>query len=417
MILARVGELFLDSCRNLVRHKVRSTLTLLGVIFGVASVITMLAIGEGAQRVVLREMAGWGLRNIIVDSVRPSELDAEERSAGGRGLQQLAYGITELDVERIAAAAPDLRLTTTHKVQSKMFFRGKRLPGEAMGVEPEYFSFFRTRVEAGALWNDVQNRGRSRVAVVTPGIAAAARSTEGVIGNTIQIGGDLFTVVGVVSIAGRHADELVLIPIETARKIYGQSTIKREASQIEFTRVEVGRIVAQAPTERDVRPAAYLIERTLALSHRDPDTRVTVPMDLLESKQRTQRILNLVLIAIAAISLVVGGIGIMNIMLAIVVERIPEIGIRRALGARRRDIFLQFLAETLTLSTLGGLAGCLLGIALVPIAARATGWPGVITAWSIIVSLLVSWLVGLVFGTAPAIRASRLHPVEALRYE
>ena len=144
---------------------------------------------------------------------------------------------------------------------------------------------------------------------------------------------------------------------------------------------------------------------------------MTVPLDILKSKQRTQRILNLVLITIASISLLVGGIGIMNIMLAIVVERIPEIGIRRAIGARRIDVFLQFLSETMTLSVLGGIVGCTLGFLMVPIASRWTGWTGIITPTAVLMSLAVSLAVGLVFGTAPAMRASRLHPVEALRYE
>jgi putative ABC transport system permease protein len=144
---------------------------------------------------------------------------------------------------------------------------------------------------------------------------------------------------------------------------------------------------------------------------------MTVPLALLKSKQRTQRVFNLVLITIAGISLLVGGIGIMNIMLTTVMERIREIGIRRAVGASRRDIFLQFLAETLTLSSMGGVFGVALGLAMVPVAAQWTKWPGIVTPSSVILSLLVASCVGLVFGTAPAIRASRLNPVDALRHE
>ena len=142
-----------------------------------------------------------------------------------------------------------------------------------------------------------------------------------------------------------------------------------------------------------------------------------VPLDLLQSKQRTQRVLNMVLIAIAAISLLVGGIGIMNIMLAVVTERIPEIGVRRAIGASQHDIMWQFLAETVVLSSAGGLIGVLLGAAMVPVASQFTGWPGVFTPGAVIVALVVSWLVGVVFGLAPAVQAARLKPVECLRYE
>ena len=186
---------------------------------------------------------------------------------------------------------------------------------------------------------------------------------------------------------------------------------------MEFTRSDLGQIILRVASEDQVPAAATLVRRNLEMNHPQGDFKLTVPLEILSTKQRTQRILNLVLIAIAAISLVVGGIGIMNIMLAVVTERIPEIGIRRAIGATREDILYQFLAETVTLSSIGGVLGCLCGFILVPLASKFTGWPGVITPGAVIASLAVSWLVGLVFGMAPAIRASRMDPVEALRYE
>jgi putative ABC transport system permease protein len=193
--------------------------------------------------------------------------------------------------------------------------------------------------------------------------------------------------------------------------------VKREAGSVEFSDVEIGQIVARAPEEDAVPGFAAAVKRTLAASHPDLDYRMTVPLEILQTKQRTQRILNLVLIAIAAISLLIGGIGIMNIMLAVVTERIPEIGLRRAVGASQRDIRRQFLTETVTLSTVGGLLGCLVGLISVPLASRWTGWPGVITPWAVLLSLAVSWCVGLVFGLAPALRASRMDPVDALRHQ
>ena len=180
---------------------------------------------------------------------------------------------------------------------------------------------------------------------------------------------------------------------------------------------EVGQVVLRAEDEEDVPRIAQVVKRTLEANHDNLDYEAVVPLDILRSKQRTQRVFNFVLITIAAISLLVGGIGIMNIMLAVVMERIREIGIRRAVGAGQRDIFLQVLTETVTLSGLGGILGCVLGVCAVPVASGWTGWPGIITPYAIILALFVSFVVGLVFGTAPAMRAARLSPVDALRHE
>jgi putative ABC transport system permease protein len=190
-----------------------------------------------------------------------------------------------------------------------------------------------------------------------------------------------------------------------------------EAGSYEGSQVELGQAIIHLPDEDQVPGAAEIVRRTLSMNHRNADYALTVPLDLLASKQKTQRILNLVLMVIAGISLLVGGIGIMNIMLAIVAERIPEIGVRRAIGASQRDILLQFLVETVVLSTVGGLMGCALGFVAVPLASVWTGWTGVMTPGAVLISLAVAWLVGVVFGIAPAIRAARLDPVECLRYQ
>jgi putative ABC transport system permease protein len=412
------AELGRDGARNLVRHKLRSTLTLLGVVFGVGAVITMLGIGEGAQRTVLREIGGLGLRNVLVDSVQPTEAERERPSAGGRrGMVMLRYGLTERDVGQIRGVLPGVETAVAHLVKAKVFHRSRRLDASVLGVTPDYFGLFETRVLQGGLLAVIHDRDRHRVAVVNEAVDRDFPAPGGALGQTVRIGVHDFQVVGVCRVPTPRDRTLVFIPYGTARALYGDTTIKRESGSMEFTSTEVGQLVLRLPDEAAVEPAAAVVTRVLAANHTAPDYAVTVPMDLLRAKQRTQRILNLVLIAIAAISLLVGGIGIMNIMLAIVTERIPEIGIRRAIGASRRDILWQFLTETVVLSTVGGLVGCGLGFVTVPLASRWIGWPGVITPPVVVAALAVSWLVGVVFGLAPALRAARLSPVECLRFE
>ena len=413
MNLLWLAELVQDGLRNLVRHKLRSTLTLLGVVFGVAAVITMLGIGEGAQRTVLREIEGLGLRNIIVDSTRPPASALSSQEASYRILQ---YGITERDVAQVRAICAHSQLAAGHLVKQSVYFGSQRLDTHVLGVSPEYFQLFATERLAGRLLSAADERDGHRVAVVSETVAEHIRAAGGPVGRTIRIGRSYWTVAGVIRISSRNTD-LTLLPYSAAKRAFGTTTVKREGGGMEFTKTEIGQLVVHVRNEQDIPATAKLVRRTFQRGHEHPDYTITVPLDILRSKQRTQRILNLVLVTIAAISLVVGGIGIMNIMLAIVTERIPEIGIRRAIGARRKDILLQFLMETVTLSSLGGLLGCLIGCACVPLASYWTRWTGVVTPFAVIVSLAVSWAVGLVFGIAPALRAARMNPVEALRYE
>ena len=412
-----VPELIREGLRNLLLHKLRSALTLLGVVCGVGAVITMLGIGEGAQRTVLKEIEGLGLGNIIVDSVQPSEAGRTTRQTPGRGMRVFRYGLTRRDVAQFQSVLPSATLAVSHLVKQKVYCGAQRLDAAVLGVPADYFRFFSTEILQGHILAPLDDRDRHRVAVVTDSVAAAAHVVGGVLGRNLRIGNDYFEIVGVVRLPLRTPSGMVYIPSTTAECLYGDTTRKRESGSMEFTRTEVGQVIVRLDDEQTIPAAAAVVGRTLRLNHSASDFALTVPLDLLRSKQRTQRILNLVLIAIAAISLLVGGIGIMNIMLANVTERIPEIGVRRAIGATRLDILWQFLTETVVLSSAGGILGCLLGFATVPIASQFTGWPGVITLPVVLAALAVSWLVGVVFGLAPAVRASGLHPVDCLHYE
>jgi putative ABC transport system permease protein len=409
-------ELVRDGLRSLVRHRIRSTLTLLGVIFGIASVTTMIAVGEGAQRTVLREIESLGLKNIILDSVKPTEIESDRPGQPSRR-SVLSYGITETDARQIAGITPHSSVSIAHRVSQKIYSDGARIDASVLGVAPEYFNLFGSELLAGARLAEMHETLRHTVAVVTPDVADELRGLGSAVGKIIKVGPKYFRVIGVMSVPGRTTSGTVFVPYGTARALFGTSTYKWESGSFEATRTEVGRLVVHSEREDSVLGLAKAVERVLEMNHETEDVVVTIPLDVLRSKQRTQRVFNIVLITIAAISLVVGGIGIMNIMLAIVMERTREIGIRRAIGARKRDVFLQFLVETVTLSTLGGMLGVLLGIVMMPVAASWTGWESVLTPWAVIAALVVSWTVGVVFGTAPAIRAAQLDPVEALRYE
>jgi putative ABC transport system permease protein len=420
MTAAWFMELAKDGGRNLVRHKLRSTLTLLGVVFGVGAVITMMAIGEGAQRTVLKDIQGLGLNNLILDSVQPPAARRESSSGETtrrRGIVLLQYGLSLRDIARIRALLPDVSLSTGHLVKQKVYSGSRRIDAGVLGVAPDYFSLFHTDLVEGRMLSDIANLEGHPVAVVTEPVAANLSGVGGPVGKKIRIGNDYFEVIGVIRLPSRLAATGVFIPYVTAKRLYGTTNLKQESGSVEYTRTEVGQAVIRLPDERLILEASRVVSRMLRESHATTDVSMTVPMDLLLSKQRTQRVLNMVLIAIAAISLLVGGIGIMNIMLAVVTERIPEIGVRRAIGATQEDILWQFLAETVVLSTAGGVVGCLLGFAAVPLASQWTGWTGVFTPGAVVAALTVSWLVGVVFGLAPAWQASRLRPVECLRYE
>ena len=416
--IAWILELGLDGARNLFRHKMRSLLTLLGVMFGVGAVITMMAIGEGAQRTVLKEIEGLGLNNIILDSVPApgTGREAPPTTSPRRGPSLYQYGLTFRDVQRIRAILPQATITVAHLVKQKVYRGSQRVDTQVLGVSPDYFALFQSARVKGRLISDVNNLNGHPVAVVTETVAADLAGLGGAVSKQIKIGGKYLEIIGVIRLPSRLGAAGIFIPYVTAQRYYGSASLKRESGSVEFTRTEVGQVIVQMPDEKIIGDTSQVLQRMITETHSSSDVQITVPLDLLQSKQRTQRILNMVLLSIAAISLLVGGIGIMNIMLAVVTERIPEIGVRRAIGASRRDIMWQFLAETVVLSTAGGIIGCLLGFAAVPMASRFTGWPGVFTPGAILTALGVSWLVGIIFGLAPAVQAAKLRPVECLRH-
>jgi putative ABC transport system permease protein len=400
---------------NLYTHKLRTFLTMLGMIFGVGAVIAMLSIGAGAEKESLRIIDTMGLRNIIVR-------DREFKEEDLKKIRENSIGLSLRDVQAITAVTPDLETYSARK-RVKAFqifsFDGKSDDSNVIGVTPSYFRLARYEMGEGSFISEADEKDFEQVCIIGSRVKQKLFGTRSPIGQTVKIDKLWFSVIGVLADNNLTKDEFegvklqdfsndIYIPLATALK------------KFEFRRFEseLDEIVLSLKNMEALKPSAVLISQVLANTHGNADDySIVVPRELLEQNQRTQRIFNIVMSCIASISLLVGGIGIMNIMLANILERTREIGVRRAIGARRRDIWQQFLIEALTISFVGGLIGVLFGFVVSRGVALYAEWNTVVTPTSIAMSFGVSAAVGLIFGLYPAVRASRLDPVEALRYE
>jgi len=417
--------------KNLLLHKLRSLLTALGIIFGVAAVITMVAIGEGNKLQALAEIKNLGSNNIIVRSVKPPE----STSAMQGNARMLDYGIERVDLRRIEqTVGPIERVVPLKKVGDTITAGSRRVPGEAFGTVPALLKVTALNVERGRYLTDRDLANAEKVVVIGAEVAETLYPLDDPLGKQVRIGSHTLRVVGVlerVGIAGGAGTALVgrdlnydlHMPNTTAQALYGDMIIKRTSGSSEATRTELSELYIQVPEQEQVRSVAAKIERVLHVKEQDrPDVTLIVPLELIKQAERTQAMFNRLMIAIASISLLVGGIGIMNIMLASVTERTREIGIRRAMGATRHHITSQFLVETTVLSGLGGVLGVGLGLggtALITLLHHLDyniERPQ-ITTWSIVVSFTVAVGVGIVFGLYPAMQAARQDPIVALRHD
>ena len=402
---------------NLRAHKLRSLLTMMGMIFGVAAVVAMLSIGAGAQQEVMAFIEQLGVRNLIVEARESSDWQSHQKMrklSGGLTFQD--FRIIQANVEGITAATARKRFTPT-----------KLLPkpqGDApivYGVSPAYQAIANLQVARGRFFDDAETLAAVPFAVLGEGAAAALFGTDDPIGRHLKVNDQWFQVIGVAGsqltvqtdVAGLPAQDrnnLIYVPLYSAifRLEDGQSGLKDE----------IDGIYLQLRSSDEIPASAALLRGLLNVSHREAgDFTIVSPAELLAEQRRTQRIFEMVMVAIASISLLVGGIGIMNIMLASVMERTREIGVRRAIGAKRRDVIRQFLIETTIISLAGGVVGVLTGIALSQLIGYAAGWSTIVTTWSIVLAFFVSVAIGRIFGLYPAVRAAALDPVKALHYE
>ncbi len=420
-------------------HRLRSTLTALGIIFGVSSVIAMLAIGEGASREAQAKIAQLGSQNIIVETVKPPE----EQSSAGQQQTQVIYGLTYDDAERFHEAIPDVEVIVPTRILSKeAIYRGKRTAIEIVGTVPWHPEVSNIKVKYGRFLCSIDNKYKKGVCVVDEKIVRDLFVIDDPLDQFVKIGSDYYRVVGIVSssvsgnatakgggglgLGGQQATQQtaganlgrIYIPVTTVSDRFGETTQTiSSGSGRTMETVELQEIIVKAQNLDHVLVVRKSVDSLLSMFHKKKDFKVTVPLELMQQAKSLQRIFTIVLGSIAAISLLVGGIGIMNIMLATVSERTREIGIRRALGAKKRDIIFQFLMETLILTLAGGLLGIALGSSIPFFVSHFGDMPTAITTQSLILAFGISAGVGIIFGLYPAYRAANMDPIESLRHE
>jgi putative ABC transport system permease protein len=416
--------------KNLRLHKLRALLTALGIIFGVAAVICMLSVTEGASADELRMIQLLGTQNVIINSVRP---EASSQVAQGT-TSLLQYGITRDDVDLIAATIPHIRrVVRLRTVAYSSRYRDKRFEGQVLGTDPAFFHTVNIAVAQGRPLTDEDARDRKRVCVIGEEVGDALFTYEDPIGRTIYVERDEVTVayevVGVLKraltggapakgVEERNLNREIYIPLSTAESRYGAVLLRRTSGSRELLKFDYSGLYVSVDDVDHVAAVAEMIKRVLEHNHDQLDYEVRVPLARLQLAQRKKRNSQIQLGLIAGISLLVGGIGIMNIMLATVTERTREIGIRRALGAKQRHITVQFLVETVILSTGGGMVGVVLGyLGSWAMTAWAQWGEAIVRPSAVVISFGLSVLVGVFFGMYPAIRAARLDPIEALRHE
>ncbi|MBL8862652.1 MAG: ABC transporter permease [Planctomycetes bacterium] len=409
---------------SLLLHKLRSVLTTLGVLFGVSSVIAMLAIGEGASEEAQEQIRKLGSRNVILRSVKPPE----DLVRGAESSRVSSYGLTAFDHQRVAQTFPGVRRAVpVRQLQQEVRLHDRVLNPRVLATVPEYVDVTGRPLSEGRFISAEDQQRFTNVCVLGYEVARHLAPFESPLGKRIKIGADYFTCVGVLlprvplgtdqPAPGADVTGEVFLPLETAKRWFGEIQVKIRSGSREMEEVQLHEIIAECESDEAVPLVAAASREMLARNHTQQDYEVVVPLEQLLRAQETKRIFTIVLSSIAAISLLVGGIGIMNVMLATVTERTREIGIRRALGAKKRHIVTQFLVETVVLSIGGGLLGIALGL-LIPIGVEY--WANmrtIVTPTAPILAFVISAGIGIVFGLYPAWRAANMDPVEALRHE
>ncbi len=414
--------------KNIHLHKLRSFLTTLGIICGVGAVICMLSIGEGASEAEMALIRLLGTNNIILTSTKP-----EETSATDSRSWFLEYGLTREDLRRIRASIPCIvRVVPLREVAFEAIYGIQQFPATIVGTEPALFTTINLSMASGRALQPMDQAKASQVCVIGDEVRSRLFAYEDPIGQTITVnalgsGTAPYEVVGVLSrvdtagtpakgVSERNLNTDIFIPLSTADRRYGDLRYKRRSGSREMSKCTYSDLYIQVDDLDNVLRVSEMVQQVLAYGHTKKDYVVKVPLERLKIAEAQKRQRQITLGCIAGISLLVGGIGIMNIMLATVTERTREIGIRRALGAKRRDITLQFLVEALILSSVGGAIGVGVGTAGAYLITWWVEWPTIIHLWTILVSAGLALAVGMFFGIYPAATAAKLDPIEALRH-
>jgi putative ABC transport system permease protein len=413
ILLSDFGQAF----SNLRAQKTRTLLTALGIVFGVGSVIGMLAIGAGAREESLRFIEQLGVRNVLIDS-RPAASDSEmqQRRRSSQGLNDRDVRILKANIESLETLSARRSLHPARVLPKP----SREIP-ELYGVRPAYSIIHSLRLAEGRFFDESDDAASSSVCVLGEGAKVNLLGYDSALGKFVKVNDTWLQVVGVLQeqiMAGSQSsggamqdiNNIVYIPLNTFQYRYWDQSnnLKDDLDGVEL------RLKADADSIEVAKVVTAVLNST---HHNIQDFTVTIPAALLAQQKRTQTIFTYVMVAIAAISLLVGGIGIMNIVLATVLERTREIGIRRSIGARRFDIVRQFLTESVLISVGGGLLGIAFGFFLAWLIARTAEWKTIVTTASVVIAFGVSVLVGVVFGIYPAMKASKINPIDALRYE
>ncbi|MHC4876947.1 MAG: ABC transporter permease [Planctomycetota bacterium] len=428
--------------KSLMVQKMRAGLAALGIFIGTTTVIWLVAMGEGVSYRAQQQILELGARNVIVRSKEPNA--GSEQQANSR---VKTYGLLRADYRRIVENIPNIsRAIPMRELRFELRLDNRTADAKLVGCVEDYLALNQLEIARGR-WLSPRDRGE-KVVVLADNTTKRLFPYENPIGKTIWVGSEFYTVIGQTkprtasaaiggSLDSRDYNLDAYIPLQTLRHRVGDLVMKRvgggQGWNFVGEKVELSQITVEVEDINDVNETAQIIETLLKKYHDDEDYAVVVPRELLRQAERTRAMFNVLLVVIAGISLLVGGIGIMNIMLATVTERTREIGVRRALGATRDDIIQQFLIETVVLTASGGLLGVLFGLSVGPIfRGMRTGLTMVspdllppivqsleprIAMWSVLLSLFISLGVGVLFGVYPARQAAHMDPIEALRHE
>ena len=433
MFIFRLKRTFKLGIKSLWMHRLRSTLTMLGIIFGVSSVIAMLAIGEGSSQDAQEKIAQLGSRNIIIKTVEPPE----DQSAGGQQQSMKEYGLTYVDAERFRNGIPNVQvIVPNRRFSHQAQYRARRVAIEVIGTVPWYPEISNVRVKYGRFLSSTDMHYKRGICVVDEKLVRELFGFDDPLGQDVKIASDYYRVVGFVTEqtnaqaangfedrdptgAKRAGANLgcIYIPLNTVRNRFGEMTMQISSGGRNIEKVELQEIIVKVRSIDQVMGTRQSVQRLMSRFHKKNDYEIIVPLELMRQAREFQRIFTIVLGSIAAISLLVGGIGIMNIMLATVSERTREIGIRRALGAKKQDIIFQFLSETLILTLSGGILGIILGSLIPFLVTHFWLMRTVITTGSLVLAFGISAGVGIIFGLYPAYRAANMDPIESLRHE